>query len=171
MDTTACEWWGGAGRGAKWLAACICRTSAAWCQADACQGGCRHPRPHPQPRTDACLIASVPAPALALSTHSLPPTHTACLLLLLAAEWGCRVLKPGATTPLPTPCAALPLSALPLPALPCHPCAALKWVMAVFDLPEAIAVGRTAMCTAGGLAAVTRMQAAGYYLGVLAYYW
>jgi hypothetical protein len=43
--------------------------------------------------------------------------------------------------------------------------------MAVFDLPEAIAVGRTAMCTAGGLAAVTRMQAAGYYLGVLAYYW
>ncbi len=43
--------------------------------------------------------------------------------------------------------------------------------MAVFDVPESIAVSRTAMCTGGGLAAVTRLQAAGYYLGVLAYYW
>lgn len=50
-----------------------------------------------------------------------------------------------------------------------HP-AALKWVMAAFDVPEAIAVGRTAMCS-GGLAALTRLQAAGFYLGVLAYYW
>ncbi|KAL4423131.1 hypothetical protein ABPG77_004814 [Micractinium sp. CCAP 211/92] len=48
--------------------------------------------------------------------------------------------------------------------------ATLKWVMAAFDVPEAIAVGRTAMCT-GGLAALTRLQAAGFYLGVLAYYW
>ena len=57
--------------------------------------------------------------------------------------------------------------------------AALKWVMAVFDVPEAIAVSRTAMCAAaasggamGGLGAgLTRVEAAGYYLGVLAYYW
>lgn len=47
---------------------------------------------------------------------------------------------------------------------------ALKWVMAVFDVPEAISVSRTALCT-GGLAALTRLQAAGYYLGTLAYYW
>lgn len=47
---------------------------------------------------------------------------------------------------------------------------ALKAVMAVFDVPEAIAVTRTAMCS-GGLAAVTRLQAAGFYLGWLAYYW
>lgn len=43
--------------------------------------------------------------------------------------------------------------------------------MAVFDVPEAIAVSRTAMCAGGGLAALTRLQAAGYYLGTLAYYW
>lgn len=62
---------------------------------------------------------------------------------------------------------------LPLPLrLPPSPCsAALKWVMAMFDVPEAIAVGRGLMCAGGGLAAVTRMQAAGYYLGTLAYYW
>lgn len=48
--------------------------------------------------------------------------------------------------------------------------AALKWVMAVFDVPESISVSRTAVCS-GGLAALTRLQAAGYYLGTLAYYW
>lgn len=42
--------------------------------------------------------------------------------------------------------------------------------MAVFDVPETISVSRTALCT-GGLAALTRLQAAGYYLGTLAYYW
>ena len=42
--------------------------------------------------------------------------------------------------------------------------------MAAFDVPEAIAVSRTAVC-AGGLAAVTRLQAVGLYLGYLAYYW
>ncbi|KAI7840166.1 hypothetical protein COHA_005949 [Chlorella ohadii] len=47
---------------------------------------------------------------------------------------------------------------------------ALKWVMAVFDVPEAISVSRTALCT-NGLAALTRLQTAGYYLGTLAYYW
>lgn len=52
-----------------------------------------------------------------------------------------------------------------------HPAlAALKWVMAVFDVPEAISVSRTALCT-NGLAALTRLQTAGYYLGTLAYYW
>lgn len=40
--------------------------------------------------------------------------------------------------------------------------------MALFDVPEAIAVGRAAMCAGG---AVSRLQAAGYYLGVLAYFW
>lgn len=75
-----------------------------------------------------------------------------------------------------TGCACLAPLCLRLPCLvqtwnrACTRPAALKWVMAAFDVPEAIAVGRTAMC-AGGLAALTRLQAAGYYLGVLAYYW
>lgn len=44
--------------------------------------------------------------------------------------------------------------------------------MAVFDAPEAICVSHTAICAAAGaLAPLTRLQAAGYYLGVLAYYW
>lgn len=47
----------------------------------------------------------------------------------------------------------------------------LKWLMAAFDLPEAIAVSRRALCSAGGLAALSRLQAFGYYGGVLAYYW
>lgn len=62
----------------------------------------------------------------------------------------------------------------PNPSTTLHPApsAALKWVMAVFDVPEAIAVSRTAICSAGGgLASLTRLQAAGFYLGVLAYYW
>jgi hypothetical protein len=64
---------------------------------------------------------------------------------------------------------ALPeLRAAPTPLLLCvHP-AVLKWVMAVFDVPEAIAVSRTAMCNGE---TVTRLQAAGYYLGILAFYW
>ena len=46
----------------------------------------------------------------------------------------------------------------------------LKVVMAVFDLPEAMAVGRARICTHGA-PATTRVEAAGYYLGSLAYYW
>lgn len=49
---------------------------------------------------------------------------------------------------------------------------AIKWLMAAFDVPEAIAVSRTAMCAAGGgAAALTRLQALGYYGGVLLYFW
>ncbi|GAB4822190.1 hypothetical protein N2152v2_009236 [Parachlorella kessleri] len=49
---------------------------------------------------------------------------------------------------------------------------AIKWLMAVFDVPENIAVSRTAICAAGGkLLHLTRIQAVGFYLGVLAYYW
>jgi hypothetical protein len=59
---------------------------------------------------------------------------------------------------------------VPPPCPPLFP--AIKWVMALFDVPEAIAVSRTAICAAGGqLAQLTRIQAAGFYLGVLAYYW
>ncbi|KAH7619432.1 hypothetical protein NADE_006274 [Nannochloris sp. 'desiccata'] len=47
-----------------------------------------------------------------------------------------------------------------------------KWAFAIFDIPEAIAVSRTAMCTAGGtIAALTRLQTLGYYGGVLLYFW
>uniref|UniRef100_A0A7S1T4N1 Calcineurin-like phosphoesterase domain-containing protein n=1 Tax=Tetraselmis chuii TaxID=63592 RepID=A0A7S1T4N1_9CHLO len=46
----------------------------------------------------------------------------------------------------------------------------LRWMMAVFDIPEAIALGRTAVCTSGW-DSLTRLQYLGYYLGVLAYYW
>lgn len=102
------------------------------------------------------------------------------LLMLLVFKLAGRLLScPGVTKSSATPC-CLPLPAPPLVRLlalcsrlagvPCMRPAALKWVMAAFDVPEAIAVGRTAMC-GGGLAALTRLQAAGYYLGVLAYYW
>jgi hypothetical protein len=48
----------------------------------------------------------------------------------------------------------------------------IKWAFAIFDIPEAIAVSRTAMCTAGGtIAALTRIQTLGYYGGVLLYFW
>uniref|UniRef100_A0A7S0RR47 Uncharacterized protein n=1 Tax=Chlamydomonas leiostraca TaxID=1034604 RepID=A0A7S0RR47_9CHLO len=48
----------------------------------------------------------------------------------------------------------------------------LKWAMALFDIPEAVAVVRTAMCAAGGtLTTVTRLQAIAYYGGMMAYYW
>ena len=58
------------------------------------------------------------------------------------------------------------------PSLPPLAAAAIKWLMAVFDVPENIAVSRTAICAAGGkLLHLTRIQAVGFYLGVLAYYW
>mmetsp|Transcript_9811 Transcript_9811/g.28079 ORF Transcript_9811/g.28079 Transcript_9811/m.28079 type:complete len:490 (-) Transcript_9811:369-1838(-) len=47
----------------------------------------------------------------------------------------------------------------------------IKWLMSLFDLPEAIALGRMAMCSEGGWASLSRPQSLGYYLGVLAYYW
>jgi hypothetical protein len=48
----------------------------------------------------------------------------------------------------------------------------IKWAFAIFDIPEAIAVSRTAMCTAGGtMATLTRIQTLGYYGGVLLYFW
>jgi len=48
----------------------------------------------------------------------------------------------------------------------------LKWLFAVFDVPEAIAVSRTAVCTAGGsFASLTRLQSLGLYGGVLMYFW
>ncbi|KAK9823894.1 hypothetical protein WJX72_006230 [[Myrmecia] bisecta] len=47
----------------------------------------------------------------------------------------------------------------------------IKIAMAVFDVPEAIAVARSAICSAGSIAGLTRLQASAYYLGMLAYYW
>ena len=48
----------------------------------------------------------------------------------------------------------------------------IKWAFALFDVPEAIAVSRTAVCAAGGsFAALTRLQTLGYYSGVLLYFW
>lgn len=48
----------------------------------------------------------------------------------------------------------------------------IKWVFAVFDVPEAIAVSRNAICAAGGsLASLSRLQVLGYYGGVLLYFW
>eukprot|EP00873_Tetraselmis_striata_P039964 jgi/Tetstr1/460228/TSEL_005543.t1 len=46
----------------------------------------------------------------------------------------------------------------------------LRCLMAVFDIPEAIALGRVAVCSAGW-GSLTRLQYLGYYAGVLAYYW
>lgn len=48
---------------------------------------------------------------------------------------------------------------------------AIKWAFALFDVPESIAVARTLMCEAGGLANLTRIQTIGYYGGVLLYFW
>ncbi|KFM24478.1 hypothetical protein F751_3196 [Auxenochlorella protothecoides] len=45
---------------------------------------------------------------------------------------------------------------------------AIKWAMAAFDAPEAIAVSRDLLCAGREL---NRLQALGYYGGVLAYYW
>ena len=48
----------------------------------------------------------------------------------------------------------------------------IKWLFALFDVPEAIAVSRTAACATGGsFAALTRLQTLGYYFGVLLYFW
>lgn len=49
---------------------------------------------------------------------------------------------------------------------------AIKWLFAVFDVPEAIAVSRSAACSAAGsFASLTRLQTFGYYIGVLLYFW
>ena len=50
---------------------------------------------------------------------------------------------------------------------------ALKAAMALFDVPEAVAVGRAAACAAGarGASSLPRPQATAYYGGMLAYYW
>ena len=46
----------------------------------------------------------------------------------------------------------------------------LKAAMAVYDVPEAIAVGRAAVC-AGKAASLTWLQGLSFYGGLLAYYW
>ncbi|KXZ46777.1 hypothetical protein GPECTOR_40g511 [Gonium pectorale] len=49
---------------------------------------------------------------------------------------------------------------------------ALQAAMSLYDVPEMIAVARTAMCAAGGsLDPISRLQAVCYYAGMLAYYW
>ncbi|GFR41995.1 hypothetical protein Agub_g2809, partial [Astrephomene gubernaculifera] len=49
---------------------------------------------------------------------------------------------------------------------------ALQAAMGLYDVPELIAVSRTAMCAAGGsLEPLSRLQAVSYYGGMLAYYW
>ncbi|GLI59475.1 hypothetical protein VaNZ11_001358 [Volvox africanus] len=48
----------------------------------------------------------------------------------------------------------------------------LQLAMDVYDVPELIAVARTAVCAAGGsLEPITRLQAVSYYAGMLSYYW
>jgi len=51
----------------------------------------------------------------------------------------------------------------------------IKAAMAVYDIPEAIAVVRNVVCaapnTAAGFASLTRLQVWAYYGGMLAYYW
>jgi hypothetical protein len=51
----------------------------------------------------------------------------------------------------------------------------IKAAMAVFDVPEAVAVGRAALCGAGARGSapspLTRPQSAAYHAGMLAYYW
>lgn len=48
----------------------------------------------------------------------------------------------------------------------------IKIAMAIFDIPELIAVTRISVCAAGGSwAAISRLQVIGYYSGMLAYYW
>lgn len=48
--------------------------------------------------------------------------------------------------------------------------ACLKWLMSLFDLPEAVALGRATMCSSG-YNSLNRLESLGYYLGMLAYYW
>lgn len=45
----------------------------------------------------------------------------------------------------------------------------IQWAMALYDIPESIAVARGYICEEH--ASLTRLQALGYYLGMLAYYW
>ncbi|KAK2079809.1 hypothetical protein QBZ16_002204 [Prototheca wickerhamii] len=45
----------------------------------------------------------------------------------------------------------------------------IRWSMAAYDIPEAIAVARGQLCETGP--ALTRLQALGFYGGMLAYYW
>lgn len=51
----------------------------------------------------------------------------------------------------------------------------IKVAMAVYDIPEAIAVARNAVCSASnvadGFAGLSRVQVLAYYAGMLAYYW
>ena len=51
----------------------------------------------------------------------------------------------------------------------------IKAAMAVYDIPEAIAVVRSAVCAApsaaAGFASLSRLQVLAYYGGMLAYYW
>lgn len=51
----------------------------------------------------------------------------------------------------------------------------IKAAMAVYDIPEAIAVARNTVCRAGSVAAgfaeLSRVQLLAYYAGMLAYYW
>lgn len=51
----------------------------------------------------------------------------------------------------------------------------IKAAMGVYDIPEAIAVVRNAICAAptvaAGFASLTRLQVLAYYGGMLAYYW
>ncbi|GMH37404.1 hypothetical protein BSKO_05277 [Bryopsis sp. KO-2023] len=49
--------------------------------------------------------------------------------------------------------------------------AVLKYLMAIFDVPEAVAVARGEICGDGDWEALTRIQTVGYYMGMLGYYW
>jgi len=47
----------------------------------------------------------------------------------------------------------------------------VKYTMAIFDIPEAVAVARNRMCEQKLWTSMTRLETAGYYFGMLAYYW
>ena len=49
---------------------------------------------------------------------------------------------------------------------------AIKWAMAAYDVPEAIAVARNAVCTEGGsISQLGRLETIGYFVGSLMYFW
>lgn len=49
---------------------------------------------------------------------------------------------------------------------------AIKWAMALFDVPEAIAVARNAVCADGGsISQLGRLESSGYFGGMLVYFW
>lgn len=49
---------------------------------------------------------------------------------------------------------------------------AIKWAMAVFDVPEAIGVARKIICADGGsIAQLGRLESIGYFGGMLVYFW